>query len=70
MEEKYERIIINIFLVLVFSLSTIFVLQWQQNSIINKHLENIMIYCEKTTGQKQAAYDNDGQFIGCETVIK
>ena len=40
------------------------------SSIQNNHINDLMNYCETITGQKQASFNNQGRFIGCESIIR
>lgn len=41
------------------------------DSLVTKHRDSLFAYCKKVTGKESSlSFDNDGNFLGCETVVR
>lgn len=51
----------------LYTLFLVLILQYQRTELTDKHINNLLTYCENVTGEKKASFLDNGQFNGCNT---
>lgn len=69
-EDTKERTITSFIISFVVFISFVILYALQSDYYQSTRIHELLDYCQTITGQRNASFNNDGKFIGCEIVTK